>query len=148
MLKDERLQKYADRLFKEWSEYGKIILSTDFDSTISPYHTLDNKDDIDRTIKLIKEAKITGCFVVVHTACREDRYEDIKRYCESVGINIDTINKNPIELPYGNEGSKPYANIYLDDRNCALPVTLDILEDVIYRVRAYNNSKLTPTDAA
>lgn len=148
MIQDERLKKYSDRLFKEWCEYSRIVLSTDFDSTISPYHTLDNKEDIERTIKLIKEAKITGCYVVVHTTCREDRYEEITKYCESVGIKVDTINKTPIDLPFGNEGSKPYANIYLDDRTCALPFTLDVLEDVLYRVRAYKNSQTMPSDAA
>jgi hypothetical protein len=142
MITDERLKIYVDRLFKEWSSYGKIIIGVDFDSTISPYHTLDNQDDIDRTIKLLRECKLTGCFIVIHTACREDRYDEIKRYCASINLHIDTINQTPIDLPYGKAGSKPYCNHFLDDRSC-LPVALDILEQVLYMVRSFNKSKLS-----
>lgn len=140
MITDERLKIYVDRLFKEWSTYGKIIIGVDFDSTISPYHTLDNHEDIDRTIKLLRECKLTGCLIVIHTACRQDRYDKIRTYAKSVGIEVDTINETPIDLPYGKAGSKPYCNHFLDDRAC-LPVSLDILEQVLYMVRSFNNSK-------
>ena len=49
------MKKYIDRLVNEWQSHGKIIIGVDFDSTISPYHTLDNQEDIDRTIKLLKD---------------------------------------------------------------------------------------------
>ena len=142
MITDPRLKIYVDRLFKEWSSYGKIIIGVDFDSTTSPYHTLDNQDDIDRTIKLLRECKLTGCFIVIHTACREDRYDDIKNYFKSINLEIDTINQTPIDLPYGKTGSKPYANHFLDDRS-ALPTSLDILEQVLYMVRGEQNKKLS-----
>lgn len=46
------MKKYIERLTKEWIEHGKIIISVDYDDTISPYREDFNKEDIDRTIKL------------------------------------------------------------------------------------------------
>lgn len=40
------LKKYVDRLYAEWTQHGKIVLSVDYDSTLFPYHTIDNQDDI------------------------------------------------------------------------------------------------------
>jgi hypothetical protein len=147
MITDERLKIYVDRLFKEWMTYGKPIIGVDFDSTSSPYHTLNNDSDIDRTIKLLKECKITGCFIVIHTACREDRYDEIRNYFKSIGLEIDTINQTPIDLPYGKTGSKPYCNHFLDDRS-SLPTSLDILEQVLYMVRGERVSKLSTDGVA
>jgi len=135
------MKKYIDRLVQEWQSHGKIIIGVDFDSTISPYHTLDNQDDIDRTIKLLKDCQGVGCYTVIHTACNEDRHQHIMEYCDKIGIRVDSINQTPIELPYGQKGSKPYCNHFLDDR-AALPAALDILEEAMYRQRAFNYSQV------
>jgi hypothetical protein len=58
-------------------------------------------------------------------------------YCDKIGIKVDSINQTPIELPYGQKGSKPYCNHFLDDR-AALPAALDILEEAMYKQRAFN----------
>ncbi len=144
--KDERLNIYIDRLYNEWKTHGKIIICVDFDSTLSPYQTFNNEVDIERTIKLLPICKQTGCYIVIHTACRQDRYDEIKKYCASIGIEVDTINETPIDLPYGKAGSKPYANHFLDDRS-ALPSSLDILETALYRYRCEKN-KIGLTDVA
>ncbi len=47
---DVRLQIYIDRLYQEWITHVKIIVGVDFDSAISPYGTLSNQHDVDRTI--------------------------------------------------------------------------------------------------
>ncbi len=133
--------KYINRLAQEWQTHGKIIIGVDFDSTVSPYHTIDNQEDIDRTIETLKDCQNVGCYTVIHTSCNKDRYEEILTYCEKVGIKVDSINQNPIDLPYGKEGSKPQCNIYLDDR-AALPSALDILDEAMYLQRAYNYSQV------
>jgi hypothetical protein len=46
---------------------------------------------------------------------------------------IDSINENPINLPYGHHG-KIYANIYLDDR-AGLNEALNILEFAMYKIK-------------
>lgn len=133
------MKKYIDRLYKEWMTHGKIIIGTDFDSTISPWNTLDNEDDIKRTIKLIKDCQNVGCYLIVHTACNPERYDEIRQYCKKIGIPVDAINENAIKLPYGN-GTKPYCNIFLDDR-AGLVQALDILEEAMVFTRAYNYEK-------
>lgn len=140
-IQDTRLKKYSDRLSEEWKTHGKIILGIDFDNTISPYHTLENQEDIDRTINILKNCQLVGCYTVIHTACNDDRYSEIMSYCDKIGIKVDSINQTPIELPYGQKGSKPYCNHFLDDR-AALPAALDILEEAMYKQRAFNYSQV------
>lgn len=136
---DTRNQKYLERLVAEWATHGKIIIGVDFDSTISPYHTLDNPDDVKRAIKVLSDCQAVGCYTVIHTACNPDRHKDILEYCEKVGLKVDTINKTPFAMEYGKEGSKPYCNIFIDDR-AALPASLDILEEAMYKQRSKNYS--------
>lgn len=120
------MQKYIDRLIKEWEMYGKIIVGIDFDSTISEYPTIDNLEDIQRCIKLLKRVRSVGAYLVVFTCCDSGRYDDIYGFCAINGLDIDAINRNPIDLPFGNS-SKPYCNIYLDDRS-GFCEAMDILE--------------------
>lgn len=129
---------YRERLSGEWKTHGKIVIGVDFDSTISPYHTLDNQEDIDRAIKILKDCQLVGCYTVIHTACNPDRHGDILSYCEKIGLKVDTINETPSELPiqYGRAGSKPYCNIFIDDR-AGLGQALDILEDCMILQRSH-----------
>lgn len=135
------ITKYVNRLFNEWMEHGKIIIGVDFDSTISPYPTIDNDEDIVRCIKLIQKAKETGAYLIVFTCCDPGRYDDILGFCKNNGIEMDGINKNPIKLPFGHN-TKPYCNIYLDDRS-GFNEAMNILEEAMYMVRANKNIKDT-----
>lgn len=124
---------YLDRLEKEWREHGKIVIAVDYDSTIFPYHTIDNDNDIERVIKTLKIAKETGAYIAIFTCSSPDRHDEIRDYCKTKGLDIDSINENPIHLPYGHHG-KIYANIYLDDR-AGLNEALNILEFAMYKIR-------------
>jgi thiol-disulfide isomerase/thioredoxin len=128
---------YLDRFVKEWKQHGKVIIGVDFDNTISPYFTFDNSEDIKRTIDILKLAKSVGAYIVIFTACDKDRYDYIKNYCKEIGLEIDAINQNPIELPYGNNG-KIYANLFIDDR-AGLNESLAILEFASYIIRGSKN---------
>lgn len=132
-----------DRLLKEWQEHGKIIIALDFDDTISPWK-FDKPEWFAEVIQVVKDCQDTGAFVIIHSACAPSRYDYIKEYCESKGIKIDSFNQNPIPLPYGNV-TKPYANIYLDDR-AGLDQALYILTQALYRYRA--SKKLNLPDVA
>lgn len=123
---------YIERLVKEWKEHSKTIIGVDFDATISPYPTIENNDDITRCISLLKEAKKIGAYIVVYTCCDEGKYDDIIDFCKNNGIEIDSINQNPIPLPFGN-GYKPYCNIYLDDR-AGFTGAMDILQSAIDKI--------------
>lgn len=122
---------YLERLETEWDQHGKIIIAVDYDDTISPWKM--RGFDPKRTIEVLKVAKETGAYLVIFTACNEDRYQEIMDYCQSQGLDVDSINKTPIDLPYGN-GTKIYANIFIDDR-AGLNEALNILEMATYRIR-------------
>jgi hypothetical protein len=122
---------YLERLEQEWEQHGKIIIACDYDDTISPWKM--KGFDPKRILEVLKFAKQTGAYVVIFTSCNEERYEEITEYCRSNGLEIDAINKTPIDLPYGNN-SKIYANIFIDDR-AGLNESLNILEFAMYRIR-------------
>lgn len=131
------MDKYTQRLVDEWNTHGKIVIGVDFDSTISPYHTMDNQEDITRAIKLLSDCQNVGCYTVIHTACNSDRHQDILDYCTKVGLRVDEINRTPKDLPieYGREGSKIYANVFIDDR-AGFTQAMDMLEDAMLRQRS------------
>jgi len=134
--------KYYKRLYEEWQQHSKIIIAVDFDDTISPwrFQTPEDINEIERTMKIIIEAKQIGAFVVIFTACNKDRYIDIIEYCRSKGLEIDGINTTPVEIPHGyGKTNKIYANIFLDDR-AGLIESLEMLEDTMYKIRAYKYS--------
>jgi len=133
--------KYIYRLVSEWRMHGKIIVGVDFDSTISPYPSIDNSDDIMRCIKLLKRVQSVGAYLVVFTCCDSGRYEDILGFCKINGLEIDAINRNPVPLPFGND-SKPYCNIYLDDRS-GFVEAMDILEQATSIIAGEKNTDST-----
>ncbi len=129
--------KYLQRLYQEWTQYGKVIIGVDFDDTISPWKFKDpmSLEKIDKTIQILRVAHETGAYIVIFTACSADRYEEIQAYCEKVKLPIDTINKTPFDIPEGyGRGGKIYANVFLDDR-AGLDQALDMLETAMYMVR-------------
>ena len=131
---------YLDRLEKEWREHGKIVIAVDYDSTIFPYHTIDNTKDIEKVIDVLKIAKETGAYIAIFTCSAPDRHDEIREYCKTKGLSIDSINENPIHLPYGHYG-KIYANIYLDDR-AGLNEALNTLQFAMYKIRGSKTTQM------
>lgn len=136
-----RNYKYIDRLILEWQTHGKIIIAVDYDSTIAAWPTIDNFEDIEKTIELLQVAYNTGAYITINTCSSVDRFEDIQKHCDELNIPINSINRNPFDLPYGKNG-KIYANIYLDDRS-GLKDALDILETAMYIIRGEKSKDLT-----
>lgn len=132
-----KLQKYIDRITKEWKQHNNLIIAVDFDDTISPWG-LNFQDDCNMVIKKLQEYQKQGAYVVIFTACNTNRFEEIRNYCDKVGITISSINKNPFDLPYGNDG-KIYANAFLDDRGGLLE-TLEILDGALANMRSKSSS--------
>lgn len=122
------MNKYVKRLTDEWLRHGKIIIAVDFDDTISPWK-FHGEVDCEMVMKVLREASIVGSYIVVFTACRQDKHAGILEYCVNHNIRIDSINKSPIDLPYGND-NKIYANIFIDDR-AGLDQALEILQQSI-----------------
>lgn len=142
--KFEMIKKYIDRLLDEWKQHGKIIIACDFDDTISPWKF--HNEDFSKVFDLLKKCKDTGAYIVIWSACNADRFPHITEYCKTNGLEIDGINTNPLDLPYGKD-KKIYANIYLDDR-AGLTESLEILETCLYAYRGYLQTQKTTTDVA
>jgi hypothetical protein len=139
------IEKYINRLLEEWKQHGKIIIAVDWDDTLYPWR-LHKEEDMKATWDLLKECKATGAYIVIFTACNTDRFKDIESYTKGKGLDIDSINTNPITLPYGNH-SKVYANIFLDDR-AGLNQSLEILSSALYKYRGYLQTKKELPDVA
>lgn len=132
--------KYYQRLYEEWQQHSKIIIAIDYDDTISPwkFQSLSDISDMNKIIDILITSRQVGAYIVIFTTCNPDRYNDIKQYCLSKGLNIDGINETPLDLPYG-KTNKIYANIFLDDR-AGLNEAVEMLEDTMYKIRAYKYS--------
>jgi hypothetical protein len=118
--------RYVDRLANEWEKYGKIIVAVDFDDTISPWGFDAGYIASTGIVPLLRRCQEVGIYTVCFTACAADRHDEVRRVFESHGLALDSINSNPISLPYGNQ-NKIYANIFLDDR-AGIIESLRILE--------------------
>ena len=122
--------RYVDRLEKEWRKYGRIIIACDFDDTVHPWSFKDF--EFQQVIDLVIKAQTIGALFVIFTAGKPERFEYMTKFLTEKGIRVDSVNKNPVELPYGNH-SKVYANIFLDDR-AGLMESLSILNLTMQRI--------------
>ena len=121
------------RLTKEWLEYGKIIVAVDFDDTIYDFHG--RGYEYNEIVESIKIAKVVGAYICIFTGSNPDKYDFIRQYCqEKFGFPIDSINENPIPLPFGNNG-KMYYNILLDDRAGLRQASLVLLKSALNVMR-------------
>lgn len=139
------LNKYEKRLYQEWKQHGKIIIGVDFDDTLYPWKFKSPEDatQFERTIQLLRIAHETGAYIVIFTACNNDRFIEIQDYCEKIKLPIDTINKTPFEIGNGwGKNGKIYANIFIDDR-AGLNEAVNMLEKVMYIIRGENSNFLT-----
>ena len=139
--KGSTFELYVDRLLTEWKQHGKIIIAVDYDDTIFPWK-FRSQEQCDEVISLLIQAKATGAYIAIFTCSDNSRHKEIDAYCASKGLAIDSINRNPIELPYGKEG-KIYYNINLCDRS-GLSETCSILSDALYKYRGYRQSQEIP----
>lgn len=128
--------KYVERLIKEWLAYGKIVLACDFDDTIYPwgFKTEEDLKFMIEVIRVVNLAQEVGVYLALWSACAPDRYDELRDWCTKMQTHVDSINENPIPLPYGNN-RKMYYNHLLDDR-AGLEQALDMLEYACYRVQS------------
>lgn len=103
----------AKRLLKEYERHPKLILAVDYDSTVFPYGHPD--DTHEHVLSLVKEAQRRGFYIVLFTASAPERFPAMRAFMAAQGITVDSINENPIPLPFGHHG-KIYYNLLLDDR--------------------------------
>lgn len=115
------------RLYNEWEKHPKLLIACDFDETIFDFHKKGTNHEM--VIALLKKCNELGFYVSLFTASKPERYDFMRRHMTELGVKIDAINENVIELKYGNNG-KIYYNILLDDR-AGLGQAYTILSSVI-----------------
>ncbi len=115
------------RLFKEYDSHPRLIIAVDFDDTVFDYSGRGSTHE--KVLELLRKCKKANFYVVVFTASKPERFSFITEYMTEQGIEIDSINKNPIPLPFGNHG-KIYYNILLDDR-AGLKDSCDVLSSLL-----------------
>ena len=120
----------VNRLYKEYEKHQKLIIATDFDSTVYDFEKAGTSHM--KVIQILKECSDLGFYIVIYTASAPNRYAFMKEYLESRRIKVSAINENPIELPYGNSG-KIYFNILLDDR-AGLKDAYEVLQKVLKKI--------------
>lgn len=121
----------VERLHKEYSAHKKLIVALDFDDTIFDFH---NKGyQYTQVVDLILECQTYGFYIVIFTGTPPEKWPDILSHCEKLSIKPSTINKNPIPLPFGNDG-KIYYNILLDDRS-GLQQSFEILRKTVDKIK-------------
>ena len=130
----------VNRLVGEWVIHGTLKLLVDYDDTISPYRHC-TQEQCNEVIELVLEAMRIGAHIIIHTAGHENNYPNIHKYCVSKGIEVASINKNPVEMTFGNWG-KPYGNWILDDR-AGLIYSMRVLREAMKLVR-FHNEKIKP----
>ena len=133
----EQTGRCVERLFNEYKRHPRLVVSTDFDDSAFNFHEYPDVS-YERITKVLQDCKSLNFFVVCFTASPISRYDFIREHFKSVlKVEIDGINENVIDTPYGKNG-KIYFNIHLDDR-CGLGQSLDILEQLIAKIHQENN---------
>jgi len=118
----------VDRLYNEWRQHKRLIVAVDYDDTIFDFHSKGYKYPM--VIDLIQKCQQNHNFyIVIFTGTAPEKWPAIIEHCFMLGIKVDSINKNPIPLPFGNDG-KIYYNILLDDRS-GLGQSYSILNQLI-----------------
>lgn len=116
------------RMFREWQKHPRQIICVDYDDTCDDFHRKEGHTH-EKVLALVRRAQAHNFYIVVWTASIPERYPMMISYLAERGITVDSINKNPIDLPFGNWG-KIYYNILLDDR-AGLQQACDTLEKTL-----------------
>lgn len=98
------------RLYKEYKDYGSLVIAFDLDNTVFDFHRK-GETYFDVT-KLLRELKKVNCYLICFTANSDTKF--IEDYLEAVGIPYDAINENPPFFKCAER--KIYFNALLDDR--------------------------------
>jgi len=118
------------RLYNEYKKHPRLIVACDFDDTVFDYHG--GGENHERVLQLLRDCKKHNFYVVVWTASDPLRFPEMRTFLSDRGIKIDSINENPIPLPFGNH-KKIYYNILLDDR-AGLNSAVDTLETLLFLI--------------
>lgn len=128
----------VDRLITEYRKHPKLIIAVDHDDTVFDFHK--KGYNYITVISLVRKCKELGFYITVFTGTPAEKWCEIHDYWDNVlKIPFDSINRNPISLPFGNDG-KIYYNILLDDR-AGLGQSVEILTELVHWIVMQNHIK-------
>ena len=122
------------RLYKEYKQYGSLVIAYDFDNTIYDFHQKGNT--YWQVITLLQKLKGLGCICICFTANPDEKF--IKDYCKQYYIPLDMLNQNPDF--FKSSARKIYYNAFLDDRAGLLQVYTE-LSLLINLIKQENDNK-------
>ena len=118
------------RLRREWKRHGRIIVAVDFDDTVFDFHG--EGHDYKEVLEVLCRCIQKNFYIMLFTGTPPSEWPRQKEFLARRGIPVNSVNVNPIDLPFGNSG-KPYYNILLDDR-AGLGQALDVLRMLLWEV--------------
>lgn len=98
------------RLYKEYKQYGSLVIAYDFDNTVYDFHQKGNT--YWNVIVLLRQLKELGCICICFTANQDEEF--VRKYCLEKRIPLDKLNENPDF--FKSTSKKIYYNVLLDDR--------------------------------
>jgi hypothetical protein len=125
-----QIENCIERLLREYNTHKKLIIAFDFDDTVFDYHRKGGKNET--VLALLRRCQQLGFWLVMFTASAPERFPEMIQYMQDQGIEVHSVNKNPINLPFGYHG-KIYYNILLDDR-AGLGQAVETLTAVLDRI--------------
>lgn len=95
--------------------HGKLIVAFDWDDTLFNTSNTTSIPEIKVARSLLELCNELGHIVILHTCRGEDH---IKSLLNTLDFNLeyDHFNTSPVDNSDVGNGTKPYANIYLDDK--------------------------------
>jgi hypothetical protein len=107
-----------NRLREEWNKHNGLIVAVDFDSTLKAHKDHEVSDAVIwvnvKIANLVRDLHSLGCTIVIWTAAKEARHNEIKEWLEYNRIPYHYFNEDVIGIKY--QTRKLYANVFLDDR--------------------------------
>ena len=99
------------RLYKEYKQYGSLVVAYDFDNTVYDFHN--EGYFYNNVISLLQELHSLNCICICFTANENEAL--VRDYCREKRIPLDKLNENPDF--FKSTSKKIYYNVLLDDRS-------------------------------
>jgi len=107
----------------------KLIFAIDFDGTIVSNSFPKIGEPNKKMIEFIKKIKENGDQWILYT-CRDGKYlQEALDFLETLGIKPDKANEDILDFEGKSKSCKPFANIYIDDRNAGGLVIPDVYQN-------------------
>lgn len=114
---------HLERLQRQYTEHGKLIIAFDFDDTVYPYSYSD--DLLEPVREILRKCGALGHEMVCFTSNND--IQKVTQYLQTNQIPCDSINASSVKL-----GAKVFYSILLDDK-AGLDSSLSVLTKFLER---------------